>query len=62
MEDKTLTISVSDAAKMLGISRNLGYNLARQGKLPGVLKLGEKRMVVSKVAIERLLQCNGQNN
>ncbi len=62
MEDKKLTISVAEAAAMLGISRNLGYNLARQGKLPGVLKLGEKRLVVSKVAIERLLQCNGQPN
>jgi excisionase family DNA binding protein len=57
-----LTISVEEAAKMLGISRNLGYNLARHGKLPGVLKLGEKRLVVSKAAIERLLQCNGQIN
>lgn len=62
MENKRLTISVGEAAKMLGISRNLGYNLARRGKLPGVLKLGEKRLVVSKVAIEKLLQCNGQIN
>ncbi|MDP2932175.1 MAG: helix-turn-helix domain-containing protein [Chloroflexota bacterium] len=53
-----LTISVGTAAKMLGISRNLAYNLARQGKLPGVLKLGEKRLVVIKAAIEKLLQCN----
>lgn len=62
MENTRLTISVAEAAAMLGISRNLGYLLARQGKLPGVLKLGEKRLVVSKVAIERLLQCNGQLN
>ena len=56
MEEKRLTISVEEASAMLGISRNLGYNLARQGKLPGVLKLGQKRLVVSKVAIEKLLQ------
>jgi len=47
---------------MLGISRNLGYSLARSGKLPGVLKLGQKRMVVSKAAIEKLLQGNVQPN
>lgn len=53
------TISVSEAAKILSISRNLAYSLARQGQLPGVIKLGQKRLVVSKVAIEKLLQCNG---
>lgn len=51
-----LTLSVEEASAMLGISRNLGYTLAREGKLPGVLKLGQKRMVVSKAAIEKLLQ------
>ena len=56
MEDKELTYSVEKCAKLLGISRNLAYTLARQGKLPGVLKLGQKRLVVSKVAIEKLLQ------
>lgn len=59
MENKRLTISVAEAAAMLGISRNLGYSLARRGKLPGVLKLGSKRMVVSAAAIERLLNGNG---
>jgi len=58
MENKKLTLSVSEAAEMLGISRNLGYLLARQGKLPGVLKLGQKRMVVSRKAIEALLDKN----
>jgi len=57
-----LTISVEEAAAMLGISRNLGYKLARQGKLPGVISIGQKRLVVSKAAIEKLLQCNGQTN
>ena len=55
-----LTISVEEASAMLGISRNLGYLLARQGQLPGVLKLGQKRLVVSKVAIEKMLQNCGQ--
>jgi excisionase family DNA binding protein len=56
--ENRLTISVKEAADMLGISRNLGYTLAREGKLPGVLSLGRKRLVVSKAAIEKLLQAS----
>ena len=51
-----LTLSVEEASALLGISRNLGYKLARQGKLPGVISIGQKRLVVSKAAIEKLLQ------
>jgi len=51
-----LTLSVAEAGAMLGISRNLAYELARRGELPGTIKLGQKRLVVSKLAIERLLQ------
>jgi len=53
--EKRQTISVDEAAVMLGISRTLAYSLARQGELPGVIKLGQKRMVVSKAAIEKLV-------
>jgi len=53
--ENRLTLSVEEASAMLGISRNLGYKLARQGKLPGVISIGEKRLIVSKAAIERLL-------
>lgn len=41
---------------MLGISRNLAYRLAREGKLPGVIKLGDKRLVVSLSQLSNLLQ------
>ena len=51
-----LTLSVSEAADMLGISRNLAYDLARRGELPGIIKLGQKRLVVSRMAILKLLQ------
>ncbi len=51
-----LTLSITEAAAMLGISRNLAYELARRGDLPGSIKLGQKRIVVSRIAIERLLQ------
>ncbi len=60
MEDECLTLSIETASRILGISRNLGYLLARQGKLPGVIKLGKKRLVVSRIVIERLIQ--GKDN
>ncbi len=55
-----LTYSVAEAAAMLGISRNLAYDLARRGELPGTIKLGQKRLVVSRIAIEKLLQGDGK--
>ena len=51
-----LTLTVKEAATMLGISKNLAYELARRGELPGAIKLGHKRIVVSKVQLERILQ------
>ena len=58
--ENRLTLSVEEASTMLGISRNLGYKLARQGKFPGVIPIGEKRLVISRTAIEKLL--GAQNN
>lgn len=51
---KKLTITVPEAAKLLGISRGLAYEMAREGSLP-VLRFG-RRLVIPLVAIERLLQ------
>jgi excisionase family DNA binding protein len=56
------TYTVEEAALMLGCSRNLAYNLARQGKFPGVIHLGEKRLVVSKIALDNYLQCGDQGS
>ena len=50
-----LTLTIREAANRLGISRNLAYSLAREGRLPGVIRLGDKRMVVSRAQLERLL-------
>lgn len=55
-EVERLTISISSAAHMLGISKNLAYDLARRGELPGAIRLGQKRIVVSKMQIERLIR------
>ena len=45
--------TVPQVAKILGINRNLAYELARRGTLPSI-RLG-KRLVCPKKAIDRLL-------
>jgi excisionase family DNA binding protein len=54
MEEKRLTITVEQAGRILGISRGLAYQMAREGRIP-TIRFG-KRLVVPKWAIERLLQ------
>jgi excisionase family DNA binding protein len=54
-EDTRLVYSVGEVAKLLHISRNLAYELARKRELPGVIFMGVRRMVVSKAAIDKLL-------
>jgi predicted DNA-binding transcriptional regulator AlpA len=53
-----LTVNIKTAAAMLGISKNLAYDLAKRGELPGCIKLGQKRIVVSRAQLERLLLGN----
>lgn len=55
-----LTLSVKEAANLLGISKNLAYQLAQRGELPGAIKLGQKRIVVSRMQLETLLK--GKND
>jgi len=52
-EAERLTLTVEEAAHLLGISRGLAYELARSGRLP-VVRLG-RRLLVPKVALERML-------
>lgn len=47
------TLTVGEAAKVLGIGRGSAYEAAKRGELP-VIRLG-KRLVVSRTALERLL-------
>lgn len=48
-----LTITVDEAAEMLGISRNTAFKRATTGELP-TIRLG-RRLLVPKAAIERML-------
>lgn len=55
------TLSLPEFAKVMGISRSLAYILAKEGKLP-VIKLGAKRVVVPKAAVEKMLKGGVSNN
>ena len=56
-EEKRLTVTVTEAARMLGIGRGTAYELAAEGKLPGAIRFG-KRIVVSRKALERALEAS----
>lgn len=56
-----LTLTVPEAARLLGISRGLAYELVRQGTIPAVA-LGAKRIVIPRIALERLLEESAMRN
>jgi excisionase family DNA binding protein len=51
--EQTLTLSVEEAAGLLGISRGLAYELVRRGELSAI-RLG-RRILVPRHAIESLV-------
>ena len=53
MEDKRLTLSVEETARLLGIGRNLCYDRVKTGEIP-VIKIG-RRLLVPRSALEKLL-------
>jgi len=52
--EKRLCITVPEAAKMLGLSRNFTYELVKRGELPSI-KFG-KRKLIPKLALEKRLE------
>ena len=50
-----LCISVPAAARILGVSRNTGYEMARLGQLP-TIRCGRRRLVVPKAALVKMLE------
>ena len=50
------TVTVEEAAKMLGVGRDVAYRLARQGEIAGVkvLRVGN-RLVIPRRPLERVL-------
>jgi hypothetical protein len=57
MSDARLTISVEDAARLLGISRGLAYEAARRGQLP--VMCGRARFRSEKNGLVAGLSCLG---
>lgn len=53
--DKPLAVTVEKAGQMLGISRNLAYQLVKEGKIP-TIKVGKRRLLVPLVELERLMK------
>jgi len=53
-DDEKLTLSVTECAKKIGISRPLAYQLVKEGRLPSI-RIGEKRLVIPKVQLEKFL-------
>jgi excisionase family DNA binding protein len=52
-DPETVTMSVPEAGRLLGLSRNAAYDAARRREIP-VLRFGRK-LRVPRVALERLL-------
>jgi excisionase family DNA binding protein len=59
MNESTLTISVEECAKALGISKVSAYAAVRRGDLP-TLKIG-RRILVSRKGLEAMLEAAGIN-
>jgi excisionase family DNA binding protein len=54
MVNEPLTISVEEAARLLGISRGLAYEAARRGDIP-VIRLGRRRLLVPRARLLELV-------
>ena len=54
------TLKVRQAAGILNISVGLAYDLARRGQLPGCFRLGQRRFLVSRRALETFLAAGGE--
>ena len=54
METEKLTLTVDEAAKILGIGRQLAYERVRTGEIPAI-KIG-RRLLVPRRALEKLLE------
>ena len=53
MEVERLTLSVAEAAKVLGISRNTAYELVRQEQIPSI-RFGKRILIPKKRLIAML--------
>ncbi|MFA4837309.1 MAG: helix-turn-helix domain-containing protein [Dehalococcoidia bacterium] len=53
--ENKLTLTVSETAKVLGISKATAYSLVHQKKLPAI-RISARRLVVPKIQLQRFLE------
>jgi len=58
--DQALTLSIPEAAKVLGISRYSAYKAARRGNIP-ILQIGKLRRV-PRAQLIKMIEGNANNN
>ena len=54
MDDEKLTLTVTQASRILGISRGLAYSMVKTGEIPSI-RFG-KRVLVPRRSLEKLLE------
>jgi len=52
-KQRALTVTVAEAAKLLGIGRNLAYEGVKRGEIPSI-RIGD-RILVPRAGIERMV-------
>ena len=50
-----LTLSIQEAANVLGVGRNFCYELAKTGQIP-TIRLGSRKLVGPRIALEKMLE------
>jgi excisionase family DNA binding protein len=50
-----MTYTITEAARLLGISRSLAFELAGKGELPGAVRISRRRYIVSRKALEAFI-------
>ena len=59
MDSEKLTLTVTEASRVLGISRGLAYSMVKTGEIPSI-RLG-RRILVPQRALELLLEHDDKN-
>ncbi len=54
-DSRPLTLSVAEAARLLGIGRNSAYEAVRRGEIPSI-RIG-RRVLIPRTALMVLLEC-----
>jgi excisionase family DNA binding protein len=54
------TVSLEEWAAVVGIGRSKAYELASRNEVPGLIRIGERRLRVSRRALDRLLENGGK--